>query len=198
MKKWLIPLVAFILGLVSLIFDKQIVKFASIIRAEILTEFFLGIELISSTIILILVFVFIAIFVKRIRVPIVFSIGATVLIGFLLKILVQRQRPYQEIISVAASRLIEESHNIWNFSFPSVHAILAFAVLPIISKEFPKLKISLLILAILICLSRVYLGVHYLSDVLVGASIGYIIGNLGIKINDSKFIQDKIFKKLIH
>ena len=52
MKKWLIPLVAFILGLVSLIFDKQIVKFASIIRAEILTEFFLGIELISSTIFL--------------------------------------------------------------------------------------------------------------------------------------------------
>lgn len=195
MKKWLIPLVLFLLGLIALLFDEFLIEYIASLRSISLTNFFLGIEFISSTIIIIFFLILISFFFKKLRFPLVFSIGTTVILGFLLKFSFQRLRPYQEkIVPLASEKLIEASHLIWNFSFPSFHAMLAFATFPIISNRFPKFRFVWLIFAILICLSRVYLGVHYVSDVLIGAAAGYILGNLGIKISKSKFIKEiKLF-----
>jgi len=74
------------------------------------------------------------------------------------------------------------------FSFPSNHAINNFAAAFYFYKLFPNLKYPLFITAILIALSRVYLGVHYPSDILGGAVLGSIYGllfGIGIlKLND--------------
>jgi len=58
------------------------------------------------------------------------------------------------------------------FSFPSGHTITAFAVALSLSTFYPSLLIGLLFCAGSIALSRILLGMHFLSDVLAGAAIG--------------------------
>lgn len=94
----------------------------------------------------------------------------------ILKRIVQRPRPTE-------FRLIDES----GYSFPSGHSMVSTAfyglLIYIIYKKVknPYLKISLIILLSLLIfcigISRIYLGVHYTSDVLAGflISISYLI-----------------------
>jgi undecaprenyl-diphosphatase len=62
------------------------------------------------------------------------------------------------------------------YSFPSNHAVNNFAAAIFIYRFFPKLKWALFITAVLISVSRIYLGLHYPSDVLGGAILGSIFG----------------------
>ncbi len=62
------------------------------------------------------------------------------------------------------------------FSFPSNHAVNNFAAATFFYMLFPKYKWPLFITATLIALSRVYLGLHYPSDILGGAIIGSSFG----------------------
>jgi membrane-associated phospholipid phosphatase len=61
-------------------------------------------------------------------------------------------------------------------SFPSGHAMSAFAVAGAIALLAPRLRWPVLGLAAAIAFSRVYLGVHFWIDVLVGAALGLAIG----------------------
>jgi len=61
-------------------------------------------------------------------------------------------------------------------SFPSGHAMSAFAVAAAIAALSPRLRWPVLAVAALIGFSRVYLGVHFWLDVLVGAGLGAAIG----------------------
>lgn len=65
-----------------------------------------------------------------------------------------------------------------SYSMPSSHAVNNFAVAIYFSYLYPKLKWVLIITASLIALSRVYVGVHYPSDIIIGALIGSVIGFL--------------------
>lgn len=88
-----------------------------------------------------------------------------------LKDLVQRIRP-----CTALHNAITPIGCNGTFSFPSSHAVNNFAAAFFIYRFFPKLKWVLFITAVLISLSRIYLGLHYPSDVLGGAIIGSTIG----------------------
>jgi membrane-associated phospholipid phosphatase len=61
-------------------------------------------------------------------------------------------------------------------SFPSGHAATAFAAATAVALVYPRLRIPALVLAALVALSRVYLGVHYWSDVIVGSLFGAGVG----------------------
>jgi len=61
-------------------------------------------------------------------------------------------------------------------SFPSGHAMSAFAVATALALLAPRLRWPALGLAAVIAFSRVYLGVHYWLDVLVGAALGAAVG----------------------
>lgn len=61
------------------------------------------------------------------------------------------------------------------YSFPSGHSITAFAVAVSVSMFYPQLMASLLTAAVLIAASRIILGMHFLSDVVVGSAIGVIL-----------------------
>ena len=58
------------------------------------------------------------------------------------------------------------------FSFPSGHTITAFAVAVSLSAFYPSLLPGLLFCAASVALSRILLGMHFLSDVVAGALIG--------------------------
>lgn len=65
------------------------------------------------------------------------------------------------------------------FSFPSGHTMTAFAVAIPLLLFYPTLTIGLLFCAVSIAISRVLLGMHFLSDVVAGAAIGTALGYLG-------------------
>jgi undecaprenyl-diphosphatase len=90
----------------------------------------------------------------------------------LIKALVGRSRPPHEIGLEAVVGVPGSS------SFPSGHAMSAFAVAAAIALLAPRLRWPVLALAALIGFSRVYLGVHFWLDVLAGAALGMAIGTL--------------------
>ena len=61
-------------------------------------------------------------------------------------------------------------------SFPSGHATTAFAAAVATAVLIPRLRWPALALAALVALSRVYLGVHFVFDVVAGAVLGSLIG----------------------
>jgi undecaprenyl-diphosphatase len=62
------------------------------------------------------------------------------------------------------------------FSFPSGHALNAFAIGSVIALSFPLTAVPVLAVAASVAASRVVLGLHWLSDVLAGALVGLLIG----------------------
>ena len=62
------------------------------------------------------------------------------------------------------------------FSFPSGHTITAFAVAVSLGVFYPGVLAGLLFCAASVALSRILLGMHFLSDVLAGAAVGTALG----------------------
>jgi len=79
------------------------------------------------------------------------------------------------------------------YSFPSNHALNNFAAAMFFTRLFPKFKWILFITASLIALSRVYLGLHYPSDIIGGAIIGSAFGYIFATI--ALFIDQLLSKK---
>lgn len=64
------------------------------------------------------------------------------------------------------------------FSFPSGHTITAFAIIVPVMAHFPEARYALQFCAVSIAVSRILLGMHFLSDVVAGALIGCTLGSL--------------------
>lgn len=95
------------------------------------------------------------------------AIGA-LLTNVTLKTLVARIRPYEVVEGLRL--LIEKPHD---YSFPSGHTCASFAAALVYYRMLPKKwGIAAVVLASLIAFSRMYLGVHYPSDILAGLAIG--------------------------
>lgn len=62
------------------------------------------------------------------------------------------------------------------FSFPSGHSLTAFAVVTPLVWFYPDLRTLLLFCAVSVALSRLILGLHFLSDVLAGSALGALTG----------------------
>jgi undecaprenyl-diphosphatase len=62
------------------------------------------------------------------------------------------------------------------FSFPSGHSISAFAVAIPLCIFYPELQAALIVLSLSIAASRVILGMHFVSDVVVGSLLGAGLG----------------------
>ncbi|MGE4545321.1 MAG: phosphatase PAP2 family protein [Pedobacter sp.] len=89
----------------------------------------------------------------------------------LLKHLIRRPRPFERWSDLSC--LLPPPDR---FSFPSGHTLTAFAMYGSLGSLVPTLVPLLLTSAVLIGLSRVYLGAHYPTDVLVGGLLGTLLG----------------------
>lgn len=115
-------------------------------------------------------------------------IFSLIICNITIKPIIARIRPYdlREGIELIIARPTD-------FSFPSGHTSISFAGAIPIFLQNKKLGIPALILAILIAFSRLYLYVHFPTDVLGGMIVGSICGVLGYF--TSKFIYKRFTKK---
>jgi membrane-associated phospholipid phosphatase len=92
-------------------------------------------------------------------------------VNFLVKVAVGRDRPVIDghpPLGPAPNKL----------SFPSAHSTTAVAAATVLGRVAPEARVPLFSLAALICAGRPYLGMHYPSDVLAGAALGYGLGRI--------------------
>jgi len=115
----------------------------------------------------------------------------------LLKHLINRTRPYEVIDSLSILVSRQDST-----SFPSGHTSAAFASWTALRLSIPQVfdkkkarlfLILTLVLAILISLSRMYVGVHYPTDILGGLVLGILYGLAGYALG--KLVIRKIEEK---
>jgi undecaprenyl-diphosphatase len=176
-----------------------LIKYVSFIRNGVLDNVFLIVTYLSSEVIIFLILT--ALFLwkdhkRRWILPLWVTLGISAIVGFILKITIQRQRPFQQGLVSLLPKLQEASYSIWSFSFPSSHALLAFCAVPILSEQYPKLKKVWIGIAVLIAFSRVYFGLHFISDVLAGGLIGYVIGMLIVKLEKEKKFGKNVYDNI--
>jgi len=99
------------------------------------------------------------------------------------KIAVDRPRPFEALEGVK----VKHEWSAGGHSFPSGHSSLAFSIATIISLQYGKAALSLpmFVWATLTAYGRVYLGVHYPTDVLAGAVLGAGVSLLVWQYRDS-------------
>lgn len=132
-------------------------------------------------------------FKKTRRAGIYSAIALVVMLLFnnlFLKPLINRTRPYEVI-----QGLILIGKPATDPSFPSGHTCASFASCTAICKRVPKyISIPAFILAALIAFSRLYIGIHYPTDVLGGLIIGVAIG-IAVNIAADRIMARRELKK---
>jgi len=135
-----------------------------------------------------LALILIAFFPKHRKTGIAMIIGLIVfhfLCNGFLKDLFGRPRPYVLMPDILNS--IPDIDIPSSYSMPSGHTMMSFVCAEILGKNIPKMKLPAYIAAVLMGLSRIYLLVHYPTDVIVGAVLGVLLAML---IN---YLKDRFF-----
>lgn len=97
-----------------------------------------------------------------------------IIVNLILKPLVRRKRPFVVIENLTCITRIPQ-----DYSFPSGHTACCFAVAGVIGWHMPpSYAIPVLIVSAVVGFSRMYLGVHYPTDVLAGMLTGFFTGIL--------------------
>jgi undecaprenyl-diphosphatase len=110
--------------------------------------------------------------------PLVLAAALANLALIVLKRCCQRRRPADLGLAVGSPRFAPELLAFDRFSFPSGHSLNAFAVATTLALHFPLATPLLFLLASSVAASRLFLGRHFLGDVLAGALVGATIALL--------------------
>lgn len=185
--KWIIFFVFFVifLAIAEDVFEQEIFEFDSVVynflvnnRNEALNNFFKIITQFGSALVLIIITILCVIFIrdKKYKILVPANLLTIAIINIVLKNFFLRPRPNE-------LRLIEET----GYSFPSWHAMASTAFYGLliyiahgkIENKILRNTICIMLglLILLISVSRIYVGVHYTSDVIAGTcfSIAYLI-----------------------
>lgn len=192
-----------LLAIVEDVFENEIMQidvlaydlFVSTLRNDLLTIFMIFITNLGSPIVLIAICILFLIIIKNKKMAASISLNLILitLLNILLKNIVQRPRPIDY-------RLIEEV----GYSFPSGHSMISMAFYGFIiflifrygkNKNKVFWEVLLGIIIFLIGISRIYLGVHYASDVVAGFLIAifylFVYITVILKINNHLILKNK-------
>lgn len=104
---------------------------------------------------------------KKIGLEALVALGLTQIVVQSLKRLLSRERPYKII-----EHLNTFGIDLADYSFPSGHTTASFSLATTLALNMPKFSSLVYILAVIIAVSRIYLGVHYPTDVTAGLILG--------------------------
>lgn len=199
MKKWIVFTIAIVLFIIMAYLvsngltgplDSLIYNFVTVNKSNTLTYFFKFITFFANeyAILLVTIICFILFKNKKYAITVFITALCTVFLNYILKITFMRDRPFDLMI-------IDEK----GYSFPSGHAMVSIGfygyILYLVWQTKADIKykkvitISLCILIILIGMSRIYLGVHYPSDIIGGYSVAIVYLILYIEIIKRKVIN---------
>ena len=171
--------------------DTVFYHFVTLYRNDSITEFYLFLSYLCSTYFLVMILVFLFLFCKnkKLITYIAFNVLLCYGLNTIFKDIIKRARPTR-------INMVVES----GYSFPSGHAMMSLAfygffIYLIYKSKWKKVYkfISILLLSLLITLigiSRIYLGVHYASDILAGFSLSTIYLLLYISFYQRKNIKN--------
>lgn len=183
----------FVLSGNSAIFDNMVYKFIISFKGDVLTDIFKLISFFSSTKMIVLYNIILVIGIlivkKRNILLITISSISSGVINNLVKYLVKRERPF-------GIALVNETF----YSFPSGHAMISVLFFGMIiykiiehNIKYRKAFITLIsIYILLVGISRIYLGVHYASDVIGGYALATAILLSLTLIYEKKYKEKKI------
>ncbi len=179
--KTIFSIVLFIIFLLGVYFNEYLIwiddfsySIVSLFISDTMTTIMKFITFFADPIWCILFSVLVIIFWKKIRKAFLINLILVFMLNYILKLIFSRTRPID-------INIITET----GYSFPSGHAMISLAIYGFLAYllwksdyKYKKIGVSLLVLLIvLIGISRIYLGVHYTSDVIAGfiVSLGYLL-----------------------
>ena len=132
---------------------------------------------------------------KLVAVELVLLFVVGIFLGDALKILISRQRPLDSGIILRVPADIGPS------SFPSGHALIVSIGAALCAVRFRHKAVAavLIVEATLVCYSRVYVGVHYATDIVGGVFLGIAIALLGAPLFDKylRAILEKLLEPIV-
>ena len=173
-----------ILTIISLYFDNSFTSHITNLRAEkmnIVMVIVTQLEMIWVLFILLFIPFLLSEKHKSKLFPLWGSIALALFLTHTLKIFFLSERP--EIIM-----LTQETSP----GFPSMHTALMFSVIPILLLTYKKLVPVWSVAAFLIAFSRIYVGVHFLSDILGGIVVGLASGEIFVWLEEKRKFSKKI------
>lgn len=179
--KTIFSIVLFVIFLLGVYFNEYLIwiddfsySIVSFFISDTMTTIMKFITFFADPIWCILFSVLVIIFWKKIRKAFLINLILVFMLNYILKLIFSRTRPID-------INIITET----GYSFPSGHAMISLAIYGFLAYllwesdyKYKKIGVSLLVLLIvLIGISRIYLGVHYTSDVIAGfiVSLGYLL-----------------------
>ncbi len=97
------------------------------------------------------------------------SLSISYVISEIIKITVNRLRPFLQMENLNIKKI-----GIDKYSFPSGHTTAAFSIGIMGSLFFPAASVIFIVIAFAVGISRMYLGVHYPTDVFAGSILGSV------------------------
>jgi len=162
----------------------QLLDFLSIFFAQYLIYLLMGF--------LVLLFILTRKDKMKVRLMIMLSFLAGLLSRFLVKALlvdfIKRARPF--IFFHNISPLIMVSQNEYFQSFPSGHIIFLFALSTVLYRLNKKLGIVFFLSSSIVGMARIFVGIHWPSDIIAGAILGFLTGLITYKLY--KFLEPKV------
>lgn len=165
-------------------FDNMVLDFLQSIHTPLLNSFFITITKAGDAGIIWIAISVLLLFFEKTRKAGLCSLIALILSlicgNLILKNLIARDRPFFQAVAEFEYLISYPS----GYSFPSGHTLSSFAAATAISRVMKSkwFTIPLMTLAALIGLSRLYLYVHFPTDVIAGAILGVLLGFLAIYI----------------
>ena len=164
-------------------------EWVSLWRTTPLNWFFLGLTVLGNALIG-LGAVALSVFKRKRKVRIFLSylvaLAGGELITRLLKIFFSRPRPPKVIPDWEVVGPILKYG-----SFPSGHTLVAFLTACYLSRIYPRLGKGFYILAYGVGFSRIYLGVHFPTDVIGGGVMGYLVGRIAWEVAERRKIGEE-------
>lgn len=181
-------IIAAVLIIIGLFYDVQMSVFFAENRASVINSIMIFASFLANWYIWIFIVLILSLILWQGKKQFIIPLWVSFIIGqaivFILKLIIMRERPY-DALGIIGLDIQSDS------SFPSGHAAAVFSILPVITSAFKKSYFIILLFACIVVFSRIYLGAHYLTDVIASALIGYTIGLIVVEYKDKIVFLNK-------